>query len=123
MYKFSVQICIKKVQIYARQKSYGFKNLMKLEGSQCFFKFLTFRLFFKNRPTYGDFEISLATPQLHQNLKPIRLLTCTKFLLLYIYLDSKLIHIKFLTILKDIFAPSSSSSSSRPVCEGSRSLL
>ena len=33
--------------------------------------------FYENRPTYGDFETGLVTPQIHQNLKPIRLLTCT----------------------------------------------
>ena len=58
----------------------------------------------------GEFEKSLRTLKIHQILKPIRLLTCTKFLLLYIYLDSKLIYVKFIAILKDIFAPSSSSS-------------
>ena len=57
-------------------------------------------------PESGEFEKKLRTLQLHQILKPIRLLTRTKFLLLYIYLESKLIHIKFLAILKDIFAPS-----------------
>ena len=31
--------------------------------------------FSENRPTYGDFEIDFSTPQLHENLKPIRLLT------------------------------------------------
>ena len=38
MYKFRVQIYIKKVQACACQKSYGRKNLVKLEGGQTHFK-------------------------------------------------------------------------------------
>ena len=34
--------------------------------------------FSENTPTYGDFEIGLDTPQLHQILKPIKLLTLQK---------------------------------------------
>ena len=77
-------------------------------------------MIFEKSPESGKFEKTLRTLQLHQILKPIRLLTRTNFHLKYIYLDSKLIHIKFIAILKDTFAPSSSSS---PVCEGSRSLV
>ena len=67
--------------------------------------------FFESRPTYCDFEIGLSTLQLHQIFKPIRILTRTKRYTDQVYIYSKLIHIWFLAILKNIFRPSSSTTS------------
>ena len=68
--------------------------------------------FSENRPTYGDFEISLSTLQLHQTFKPIRLLTRTKRYTDQVYIYFKLIHTRFLANLKQLlgsFLPSWSS--------------
>ena len=52
MYKFSVYIYLIRVPFCACQKSYGFKNLVKLEGGQTYFKIsLGTRVFFKSCST------------------------------------------------------------------------
>ena len=55
-------------------------------------------MIFKKSPEIWEFEKSLRTLKIHQILKPIRNLTRTNFHLKYIYLNSKLIHIKFIAI-------------------------
>ena len=49
--------------------------------------------FSENRPTYGDFEIGLPNPQLHQTFKPIGLVTSQFWYTAQVYIDSQLIHI------------------------------
>ena len=52
MYKFSVYIYLIRVPFCACEKSYGFKNLVKLEGGQTYFKIsLGTRVFLKSCST------------------------------------------------------------------------
>ena len=59
--------------------------------------------FFKNTPIYCDFEIFLQIPQLHQHLKPIKILTCKLRYTTENKKQSQLIHIQFKMDLKNHF--------------------
>ena len=67
----------------------------------------------------------LEGPKLHLNFQTHKGCDVTNLYIIYKTAKHKLQHIQLWAILKKLFVPStsSSSSSSRPVCEGGRSLL
>ena len=82
------------------------------------FKKRSWAWFFR-RPLYQcDFEIFSTTPQLDPNRKPIWFCKCKLRYTVWEIWECQLVHMRFWAILKQLLGSSSSSSSSRSICEG-----